>query len=160
MLPNNGGTRTLEAGAASLILKSLIEEWAPARLSKPYVVTISEPGDKLYTADAALLKLLGITVNVSDLLPDAIIADVADEFNFWFVEAVNTDGEINEQRKLRLLQWAQDQGINPSQCRFITAFISRNSPSARKRLKDLASGTFAYFADDPGHELAWYPIKQ
>ncbi|MFI8632312.1 BsuBI/PstI family type II restriction endonuclease [Microbacterium sp. NPDC077663] len=158
-LPNNAGTRTLEVGRASLILKGVVENWAPARLRNPYVVSVSEPGDKVFTADAKLLSYLGVTINVSSLLPDALIADVGDSaVDFWFIEAVNTDGEINEARKRDFLEWARQQGIETDRCRFLTAFSSRNDPAARKRLKDLAEGSYAYFADEPGHELAWYAI--
>lgn len=158
-LPGNAGTRPLEAGRASQILKGVIENWAPARLQNPFVVTISEPGDKIFTADAKLLNFLNIKINVSNLLPDALIADVLpDKVQFWFIEAVNTDGEISETRKANLLTWAAQQSINPDHCSFLTAFNSRNDPAARKRLKDLASGTYAYFADEPGQELAWYGI--
>lgn len=159
-LPGGAGVRTLESGKASLILRGVIEDWAPARLSKPFVVTISEPGDKIFTADATLLSYLNLTINVSALLPDALLADVGgDDVQFWFVEAVNTDGEINESRKSNLLAWAAQQSINPEHCQFLTAFTSRNDAAARKRLKDLASGTYAYFADEPGHELSWYALE-
>lgn len=158
-LPNSAGIRSLEVGRASRILKAVVEEWAPARLENPYVITISEPGDKLFTADAKLLNDLGVTINVSNLLPDAVIADVKQsEIDFWFIEAVNTDGEINEARKTALLTWARQQNIEPARCRFLTAFSSRNDAAAKKRLKDLAGGSYAYFADEPGHELAWYAI--
>jgi len=158
-LPNNSGTRTLEVGRASLILKSVIENWALTRLRNPYVVSISEPGDKLFTADARLLSYLGVSINVSSLLPDALIADVGDNaVDFWFIEAVNTDGEINEARKRDFLEWARQQAIDTERCRFLTAFSSRNDTAARRRLKDLAEGSYAYFADEPSHELAWYAI--
>ncbi len=159
-MPNGAGTRMLEVGRASLILKGVIEDWAPNRLRNPYVVSVSEPGDKVFTADAMLLTYLGVTINVSNLLPDSLIADVNDDaVDFWFVEAVNTDGEINEARKRDFLAWAQQQFIDPARCRFLTAFSSRNDPAARKRLKDLAEGSYAYFADEPGYELAWYAIS-
>jgi hypothetical protein len=158
-LPGNGGARTLEPGRASLIIKAVIEDWATTRLKNPYVVSISEPGDKILTGDAKLLSYLNVTINASSLLPDAVIADLGNtNVEFWFIEAVNTDGEINENRKAKLVSWAQEQSIDPSHCYFLTAFTSRNDPAARKRLKDLASGTFAYFADEPGHELAWYSL--
>ncbi|MBC7594848.1 MAG: restriction endonuclease [Kineosporiaceae bacterium] len=158
-LPNTNQTRTLESGIASLILKGVIEQWATARLEKPYVVTISEPGDKIFTGDASLLQFLGVSINASALLPDAVVADLGPEpAHFWMIEAVNTDGEIDEMRKTALLQWAAQQNIPAEQCFFLTAFESRNIGAARKRLKDLAAGTYAYFADEPGYELAWYPI--
>ncbi|WP_219906451.1 BsuBI/PstI family type II restriction endonuclease [Arthrobacter woluwensis] len=157
-LPNNGGTRELEAGQASLILKSVIEDWIPRRLKKPFVLTLSEPGNKLFTADAELLRLLDVELDVSSLLPDALVADLGEEVDFWFIEAVNTDGEIDDERKSRLLDWASHQGIDPARCSFLSAFSSRNSAAARRRLKDIAVGSFAYFADEPGLELAWRPI--
>lgn len=160
-LPSGQGSRKLEAGQASLILKGVIEDWAPHRLLRPYVITISEPGNKLFTADAHLLKFLGLSINVSDLLPDALIADLRDDTDsveFWFIEAVNTAGEINEVRRQRMIAWAEYQGIQSEQCRFLTAFSSRHDGPARKLLKDLASGSYAYYADEPGYELAWYSI--
>jgi hypothetical protein len=158
-LPNSGSTRTLEGGRASLILKSVIEEWAVARLGKPFVVTISEPGAKIYMGDAELLAFLGVVLDVTTLLPDALLADVSEEpVRFWLVEAVNTDGEINEARRSALLEWADRQNIGSEQCSFLTAFASRNDAAARRRLKDLAEGTYAFFADEPDCELSWHRI--
>ncbi|WP_251439251.1 BsuBI/PstI family type II restriction endonuclease [Microbacterium sp. USTB-Y] len=159
-LPGGAGTRRLEAGVASLILKTVIEKWAPLRLAHPFVVTISEPGDKIYMADEKLLGQLGLQINVSALLPDAIIADIRDDgaVQFWFVEAVNTDGEIHEARRADLIKWATSHGIQEGYCSFLTAFKSRNDAAARKRLKSLASDTYAFFADEPDHELAWYRV--
>jgi len=158
-LPGGAGLRRLEPGGASLILKRVIEKWAPLRLRRPFVVTIGEPGDRLYLADEKLLGYLGLSIDVSTLLPDAIIADIHDDYvQFWFVEAVNTDGEIHEARRQSLIDWAAAHGIREEDCSFLTAFKSRNDPAARKRLKSLASQTYAYFADEPEHELAWYTL--
>lgn len=155
-----GGVRTLEPGIASVILKGVIEDWAPVRMSKPVVVTISEPGDKLFTGDNELLKYLGVSINPSQLLPDAVLADLgSDPIEFWIIEAVNTDGPIDDERKSQLLQWAQQQKIKPDDCRFLTAFRSRNDNASRRRLKDLASDSFAWYADEPTHELSWHQIN-
>jgi hypothetical protein len=151
--------RYLAPGTSSAILKGVVEEWAPRRLSAPMVVAISEPGAKVWMVDAAKMATAGISINVSRLLPDALILDVgATPPVFWIIEAVASDGEIDEDRKAELLSWAQDQYINPAQCRFLSAFPSRNSPPARKRLKDIAAGTFCWFLDEPDHELAWYEL--
>jgi hypothetical protein len=150
------GRRYLEPGVASLIIKGIIEEWAPRRLDKPFVVAISEPGTKVFVLDEALMTEVGISINVSKVLPDVLMFDAgAKPPTFWIVEAVASDGEINEERKAKLLDWANDQYINPSQCKFLTAFTSRNSAPARKRLKDIAVGTFCWFLDEPDRELAW-----
>jgi hypothetical protein len=78
---------------------------------------------------------------------------------FWVIEAVATDGEINDQRKAVLLEWAQSQNIKASDCRFLSAFASRNAPPAKKRLKDIASGSYCWFLSEPEHELSWDKIQ-
>lgn len=155
----DGKTRTLTPGESSDILKGVIEQWAPQRLAQPVVLAISEPAAKVLTEDQLTLAQLGVTLDVSNLLPDALIADIgATPVAFWVIEAVATDGPITEQRKERLRDWATSQKIRPENLEFLTAFTSRNSPAARRRLKDLAEGTYAWFADEPTHELAWYQI--
>jgi hypothetical protein len=155
----NGVVRQLAPGEASVILRGVVEHWAPARLGDPVVLTISEPGDKIYTADAAIMQQLGLVIDVSALLPDAVLVDVAPTPpGFWIVEAVATDGPIDEDRKRALLKWAAQQRIPEDTCNFLTAFGSRNAGPARKRLKDLAVGTYAWYADEPTRELQWYEI--
>jgi hypothetical protein len=157
----DGAVRYLEAGRASLILKGIVEQWAPKRLEKPVVLTISEPGDKVYVADSATLDLIGVKIDSKTLLPDALIVDVGERpVVVWVVEAVATDGPITEERKADLLQWASDQRIDPANVRFVTAFQSRMAPIARKRLKDIAVGTTAWFLDEPDRELTWREIRR
>ncbi|MGX1598974.1 BsuBI/PstI family type II restriction endonuclease [Dietzia maris] len=157
-LPDGTG-RALEPGASSLILKGVIESWAATRLKTPVVLTVSEPGDKVHIGDEQILHQLGIQIDVANVLPDALLADIgSDPVRFWLVEAVATDGPVTEQRRELLLNWAVQQNIAPTSCSFLTAFQSRNAPAARRRLKDLASGTWAWFADEPTHELAWYEL--
>lgn len=79
---------------------------------------------------------------------------------FWVVEAVATDGPITEGRRANLLAWAHEQNIRADECRFLSAFVARADGAARRRLKDLASGTFAWYADEPHHELAWYELLE
>jgi len=155
-----GEMRELEPGPASLILREIIETWAPMRLQDPVVVTISEPGKKIYTADAERLEGLGIEIDQTALLPDAVLADIGTETTtFWIVEAVASDGPITEDRKRSLEAWALEQRIPIDTCRFLSAFVSRNDQAARRRLKDLAAGTFAWYADEPTFELAWYELE-
>lgn len=156
----SGVVRMLEPGEASAILKGVIESWAPARLIDPVVLTISEPGDKVYTDDSAIIQRLGLAIDPTTLLPDALLVDIGlSPADFWVIEAVATDGPIDEDRKRALLRWAVTQRIPDGACNFLTAFGSRNAGPAKKRLKDLASGTFAWYLDEPGRELAWYELR-
>jgi len=159
MMPLTGIARKLSTGLASAIIKGVIEEWAPRRMDRPYVIAISEPGNKLFAPDQQILADAGISINVSELLPDLLMVDLSSgSRKFWIVEAVATDGVIDEARKEMLTEWAQDQKIPSDQCQFLSAFASRNSAPGRKRLKDLAAGTYAWYLDEPTHELAWYQV--
>lgn len=152
----DGSVRDLEPGRSSLILKNVVEVWAPRRLKQPVVLTISEPGAKLLVGDQLLLAQIGLTLDVSNILPDALIADIGtDPVEFWIIEAVASDGPITDQRRKDLIDWAERQSIDPSHCRFLTAFESRGASIAKRRLKDLGSGTFAWFVDEPDHSLRW-----
>lgn len=156
-----GETRALEPGQASVILKGVVEQWAPARLGEPVVLTISEPGRKLRVADHETLVAVGLSIDVSLLLCDALIVDLATRpVTFWMVEAVASDGPIDDDRKRDFLRWAEDHRIPASACRFLTAFTSRHSAAARRRLKDLAVDTYAWYADEPDRELSWSTIAQ
>lgn len=155
----NGTKRILEPGISSLILKGVVEAWAPARLKQPVVLTISEPGDKVHLGDEKALRALGIKIDVAKVLPDALIADVGSTpVRFWIIEAVATDGPITEGRRSALLDWAERQNIKAEHCSFLTAFRSRHDPAAKKRLKDIAANTWCWYADEPTHELAWYQL--
>ncbi|WP_187393395.1 BsuBI/PstI family type II restriction endonuclease [Arthrobacter echini] len=155
-----GDTRQLSPGDSSLILKGVIEIWAIQRLHAPAILTISEPGDKKAFVDERRLAAANISINVSDLLPDALIVDMAaNPPEFWIVEAVATGGPVDERRRENFRQWAITQRIKPDQLRFLNAFLSRNDPAAKKHLMDLAVGTYACYLDEPDRELAWDTIK-
>lgn len=155
----DGSSRALEPGLSSALLKGVIEQWAPRRLAEPMVLTISEPGAKLLVTDQLLLTELGMTLDIATILPDALLVDLGSHpVEFWVVEAVASDGPITDERKARLLTWAAQQHIEPGSCRFLSAFESRGSAAAKRRLKDLAVGTYAWFADEPDRELAWDAI--
>lgn len=108
----NGTVRALEPGPASHIIKGVVERGAPARLGDPVVLTISEPGTKVYVADQPTLEAIGLTISASTLLPDLLLADLAtDPPTFWIIEAVHSDGPIDEDRRRTFLRWASDHAI-------------------------------------------------
>lgn len=156
----SGTKRRLAPGDASHILKGVVEAFAPAVLQDPHVVTISEPGDKVYIEDQQLLTTAGITINVSDLLPDAILIDIGPTpAVLWFVEAVATDGPIDDARRDALTAWAASQGFSQERLRFLTAFTSRSSAPIKRRLKDIAANSYVWFADEPSRVLEWRDLN-
>jgi len=152
----DGRSHRLAPGLASLLLRGVVEAWAPARLREPVVLMISEPGAKMPLTEAAELDTLGIRVDVSDLLPDALLADVGVyPVRFWVVEAVATDGPVTEERRQDLIEWAGRQNLDPTHLEFLSVFPSRADPTIRRRLKDLGYNTHAWFLDEPDYELVW-----
>jgi hypothetical protein len=144
----SGPRRSLRPGDSSLILKGIIEELAPRLMQEPSVLAISESARKVDLLDAELLETLGLTIQADRLLPDAILFD-GGAGEFWFVEAVATDGEINETRKAELLSWAQEQGISEESCGFVSGFLSRRHDAFRRRVSRISWGTLAWFLDEP-----------
>ncbi len=156
----DGRTTTLEPGGASEIIKGVIEQWAQTRLADPVVLSISEPGAKSYLAGAATMNAVGLSINVSTLLPDVLLVDLGTSpVTFWIIEAVDSDGPIDEDRRRAFLRWADDHRIPTGTVKFLNAFRSRGSGSARRRLKDIAGDTYAWYLDEPDRELAWYEIS-
>lgn len=148
----NGSVRPLAPGDSSLILKGVIEELAPRLLGVPGVLAISQSKRKIDLLDEELLRDLGLEIRTQELLPDAVLFDGEAE-RFWFVEAVATDGEINEARKAELLRWAEQHGIKSNQCGFLTGFLSRTNPAFRRRVSRLAWGTQVWLLDEPNRIL-------
>lgn len=148
----NGTTRNLAAGDSSIITKAVIEQMAPLLLGAPAVITLSESSNKVDVLDAALLDDVGITIRVSDLLPDVVLFD-AEDGSFWFVEVVATAGEIHEERRGELLAWAAGYGIGEDRCRFVTAFLSRSGSPFGRRMRAVAWGTLVWCADAPQHVI-------
>lgn len=155
VLPN-GKTRTLKPGGSSEILRGFITSALPTLLSQPQVVFISESGEPVNVVDDQLLAMLGLNLKVLKLLPDCLAMDLdpaRDEL--WFVEVVESDGPIDEQRRAALLAWATDAGMTETQCRFITCFRSRTAGPAKSRLPLLARNSLAWYLDEPDALLDW-----
>lgn len=151
-----GGTRDLHPGTSSHIIRGVIEEFAPARLSDPAVIFISQSGEKINVVDDALLRRLGLPVDQQRLLPDLLLADLDPALDeLWLVEVVATDGAIGDERKADLLDWATSHGVRSDRCRFLTGFASRTDPSFKRLLPRLARGSYAWFLDEPDGLLAW-----
>ncbi|MGE3513380.1 MAG: BsuBI/PstI family type II restriction endonuclease, partial [Vicinamibacterales bacterium] len=115
------GTRHLEPGVASAILKGVVEQWAPQKLVDPLVLSISEPGDQVHLADARLLARAGIEIDRANVLPDALILDAgADPIQFWIVEATGGSSGASA--------WTTTRAIRPGRprCRLRRSLRSRS----------------------------------
>ncbi|MEO9177104.1 MAG: BsuBI/PstI family type II restriction endonuclease [Gaiellales bacterium] len=152
LLPGRG-ERQLPAGASSVLTARVIEDLAPRLLAQPYVLAVCHSRDPIAAEDAAELAAVRLTLDSSVALPDIVLLDAGAGGSIWFVEVVVSDGPVNETRRAELLGWALGRGLDPASCRFVTAYRSRSDPVFRRSVGELAWGSLAWFADEPGHAL-------
>lgn len=107
----------------------MIESFAPAFLREPFVLWLSESGNKVVARDDALAAEIGLTIQADRDLPDLILIDLGPtEPLLIFVEVVATDGPVSERRRRRLLDIAEADGFDPRRVAFLTAFADRDAP--------------------------------
>lgn len=145
----NGEIRFLSPGPSSIITKAVIEIFANNFLTYPFLLWLSESGNKVVQKDDALATKLGITIDAGKHLPDIILVDLNEDFSFVFIEVVATDGPITESRKKAFYSLIENGGYSRSQVRFVTAYLDRQSPAFKKTISELAWNSFAWFASEP-----------
>jgi hypothetical protein len=149
-LPNKE-TRFLQQGPSSVIAKAVIEIFATKFLSKPFLLWLSESGNKVVEKDDALATRLGINIDVSKHLPDIIMVDLGDEkkLSFIFIEVVATDGPLTASRQEAFFRLTDKAGYKRTQVLFVTAYLDRQSPAFKKTIPELAWNSFAWFVSEP-----------
>jgi BsuBI/PstI restriction endonuclease domain len=143
-------------GPSQLIVKAVIEVFAPAFLGDPRVAWVSDSGTKRPFRDAPLESALQITLNAAQLLPDIVLVDLAPpgrigQVLIVFVEVVASDGPITEQRKQALLDLiaSSPRRYQPTDAAFVTAYQDRAASPARRTMPTLAWRSFAWFVSEP-----------
>jgi hypothetical protein len=153
----NGETRPLDPGPSSIIAKHVIEVFAKKFLQRPFVLWLSESGNKVTVKDDQLASELGLSIDVSKDLPDIILVDVGPEQPLIiFVEVVATDGAITPRRMEAIYQLTDKAGFNRSQILFVTAYMDRQSAGFKKTISELEWNSFVWFASEPGKIFILY----
>ena len=143
-------TRRLKPGPSSEITKAVIEVFAVKFLTEPAVLFLSESGNKVVARDDDLARSVGIQIRADKNLPDTILVDLAPSHPlFVFVEAVASDGPINERRKRALEDLAQQAGFPLEHVAFVTAYLDRSGGPFKKTVDTLAWGSYAWFVSEP-----------
>lgn len=146
----NGETRIMKVGKSSVITKAVVEEFSSRFLENPYVLWISESGEKVVHQDKALMSQIGLNIDETTLLPDLVLADLRNSgVLIVFVEVVATDGVVTETRKKKLLEMAEGAGFSASQIAFMTAFEKRDAGPLKKRLSGIATDTMVWSMAEP-----------
>lgn len=146
----NGETRPLQPGPSSVITKAVIEVFAPRFLGAPAVLFVSESGNKVVARDEDLARRIGLNIQADKNLPDTILVDLEPAHPLLvFVEAVASDGPINERRKSALADLAQAAGFPVEHVAYVTAYLDRSGSPFKKTVDALAWGSYAWFVSEP-----------
>lgn len=139
----------LEPGPSSEIAKEVLERFAPAFLTKPALVWLSQSGTKVHYDNKQLISRLKIVIDEKKVLPDMILADLSEKFRLVFVEVVATDGPMTAKRISELSQIASGAGHDQANVMFVTAFKDRNDRAFKKVFESIAWGTMIWFSTEP-----------
>jgi hypothetical protein len=151
----SGETRLLAPGPSSVILKAVVEEFAPAFLEAPAVLWLSESGNKVAFRDDSIAKQIGLNIDPAKSLPDLILADLGPHDPLIvFVEAVATDGAVTPSRKQAFYALTDAAGFHRRQVVGISAFQDRQSTGFKKTVTQLSWGSFAWFVSEPTYLIS------
>lgn len=140
-----GQTLHLSAGGQNVLIKEIIEQFAPRFTPGGHLVYVGDAGDKHLVYDEAYLKKLGVVIDRHGKMPDVVI-HYKDRNWLVLVEAVTSHGPVNMLRHTQLkdLFAGSKAGLV-----FVTAFLDRQA--MREYLPDIAWETEVWVADAPTH---------
>lgn len=138
---------SLSAGDHSLLIKAIVEEFAPRFVTGGRLVYVGDTGDKYGYLDAALLTELGVTLDSHGKLPDVIVYS-ADNNWLFLIESVTSHGPVDAKRHTELQEiFAQCSAGRV----FVSAFPNRKL--FMRYLERIAWETEVWIADSPTHMI-------
>ena len=140
-----GGELLLSAGGQNVLVKDIIEEFAPRFVPGGYVVYVGDAGDKYLHYDAEYMAELGVVIDEHGKMPDVVIHHVDRDW-LIVIEAVTSHGPVNPLRRAQLKELFAN-------CRsglvYVTTFQDRDT--MRAYLSEIAWETEVWVADAPTH---------
>ncbi len=141
----DGEVLKLTAGGQNVLVKEIVEQFAPRFTPGGHVIYVGDAGKKHRHYDVQYLHRLGIEIDPHGKMPDVVIHHVARNW-LILIEAVTSHGPVNVLRhnQLRDLFAKSREGLV-----FVTAFLDRIA--MREYLPEIAWETEVWVADAPGH---------
>lgn len=91
----------LSAGDHSLLIKAIVEEFAPRFIACGQLVYIGDTGDKYGYFDVELLARLGVVLDNHGKLPDVVVYSAKNNWLF-LIESVTSHGPVDSKRHTEL----------------------------------------------------------
>ncbi len=138
---------TLSAGDHSLLIKAIVEEFAPRFVAGGRLVYVGDTGDKYGYFDVDSLLELGVTLDNHGKLPDVVI--YGEENNWLFLmESVTSHGPVDSKRHTELEELFASCAAGRV---YVSAFPNRKV--FMRYLEAIAWETEVWIADAPTHMI-------
>lgn len=134
------------------LIRTAVEALRQTIASEYELVFIDDAdGDRVADAYRERLEALNLLPDLASKWPDAILCNGRERL-VWFVDAVTTDGEIDDPRAESLTTWAAERGYGTAG--LTTAYATwRRAASRQGRHRNLAIGSTLWIAEDGGRLL-------
>lgn len=143
----------LTPGSHSVLIKAIIEEFAPRFSPGGVLIYAGDTGSKLGYFDVDLLSELGVVINSHGKMPDVII--YFSEKNWLIlIESVTSHGPVDGKRHEELINLFSD--AKPGLV-YVTAFPSRSIMA--RYLSEIAWETEVWVADAPSHLIHFNGVR-
>jgi hypothetical protein len=145
LMIRDGVEIALSAGDHSLLIKAIVEEFAPRFIAGGRLLYVGDTGDKYGYFDADRLAALGVVLDNHGKLPDVLI--YSEEHNWLFlIESATSHGPVDSKRHTELEELF-------SQCTAGRVYVSAfpNRKLFMKYLESIAWETEVWIAVAPSH---------
>ena len=145
-------TSQLVESAHSRLIRASHEVYAPRFLDGYQVLYIDDgDGDRTTDEQRALLATAGLTIDLSDSMPDVLLWN-PDTDMLWVIEAVTSDGEVDTHKKNSLIDFANRHG--KAGIGFTTTYPTWKKAAERQsQLKNLADDTYMWIQEDASRNI-------
>ena len=140
-----GDTINLSPGGQNVLVKKIIEDFAPRFTPGGTVLYIGDTEEKFAFFNQEALSALGVAVDPHGKMPDVVIYHV-DKNWLVLIEAVTSHGPVNPKRKEDLESLFRGSKVSLI---FITAFLDRKVMSVY--LGEISWETDVWLSDSPTH---------
>lgn len=142
---SDGKEILLSPGAHSVLIKAIIEEFAPRFVPDATLVYVGDTGDKFGYFDRELLSGLGVEVDTHGKMPDVVLYYGSKDW-LVLVESVTSHGPVDGKRHIELA--ALFKNASPGLV-YITAFPSRSLMG--RYVAEISWETEVWVAEAPTH---------
>ena len=148
-----GKVITFSPGEHSVLIRAVIEDFAPRFAPDCVLVYAGDTGDKRAYFDDTLLAKLGVYVDSHGKMPDVVLHYTAKNW-LLLVESVTSHGPVDGKRYTEL---AELFAGSTAGLVYVTAFPNRATMG--RHLKEIAWETEVWVADAPSHLIHFNGVR-